>query len=204
MLGLIYKDLIVLKKQLFILVVLLIFYGVLSFMQDNFTMFLYMAVLFGIFLPITTISYDERCEWNKYALCTPIKPSYLVYTKYVAAVLGLFIGFIGYLILIFIKRNTIVWDDIQLALGVISIGIVLISLYLPCTFKFGVEKSRYILIGICMIPTIIIYILGTKKIIPELDENAIKILLQIAPLIALGLFILSVCTSVYLFSKKEC
>jgi hypothetical protein len=203
MIGLLVKDLYVLKKQIKIALIILIFYAVLSYTGDNASMFIYMAVMFGFFLPLTSIAYDDRCEWNKLALTMPIRTSWLVTSKYLLGVLGVALGSIGFLFISLAIKSTLTLDTLKVAITAISVGTVIISIYLPICFKFGVEKSRYIIIAIFMVPSIIMMILEKGNYIKEPTMDQIQPLIDWMPLLALALLIISVTISITIMERKE-
>ncbi|MEG1783233.1 MAG: ABC-2 transporter permease, partial [Oscillospiraceae bacterium] len=90
--GLILKDLYVLSKTFKVYGVLLLFYGVfgLTTGQPNFMMGMVCVLL--AMLPITSLAYDERAKWDKYALTMPINKNDIVLSKYA---LGLLLSLIG-------------------------------------------------------------------------------------------------------------
>lgn len=203
MISLLIKDLYVLKKQLKIALIILIFYAVLSYTGENATMFVYMAVMFGFFLPLTSISYDDRCEWNKLALTMPIRTSWLVTSKYLLGVLGISIGSIGFLLISFAIKSTLTIENLKVALTAISAGTLIISIYLPICFQFGVEKSRYIIIAIFMVPSILIILLEKGNYIKEPTLDQVQPFIDWMPLLALLLLTISVAISIAIMKRKE-
>ncbi len=203
MISLLVKDLFVLKKQMKIALIILIFYAVLSYTGENASMFIFMAILFGIFLPLTTISFDDRCEWNKLALTMPIKASWLVTSKYLLGVLGVALGSIGFLLISIALKSALTLENLKVALTALSAGAIIISIYLPICFRFGVEKSRYIIIGIFMLPSILIMILEKGNYIKEPTLDQVQPLIDWLPLLALAILTFSVYISISILKRKE-
>jgi hypothetical protein len=203
MIGLLVKDLYVLKKQLKLALIILVFYAVLSYTGEEASMFVYMSVMFGFFLPLTTIAYDDRCEWNKLALTMPIRTSWLVTSKYLLGVLGVSIGSIGFLLLSVAIKSTLTIDNLKVALTAISAGALIISIYLPICFQFGVEKSRYIIIAIFMVPSVLVMILVKGNYIKEPTMDQIKPFIDWMPLLTLILLSISIVISIAIMNRKE-
>lgn len=203
MIGLLLKDYYVMKKQLKIVLIALVFYAVLSYADNNVGMFIYMAVMFGFFMPITTMAYDDRCEWNKYAKTMPINMGSLVTSKYVFGILGITLGTISFLLLTFLLQKTIDADSIEQAIVAISIGSVALSIFLPLCFKFGVEKSRFIIIAIIMIPSLLLSLLAKGHYIKQPTEMQINSLIHLAPLIAICFILVSIYLSIAIMKRKE-
>lgn len=203
MIGLLVKDMLVLKKQMKIILIILVFYAVFSYTGDNALMFIYMAVMFGFFLPLTSIAYDDRCEWNKLALTMPIRTSWLVTSKYLLGFLGIVFGSIGFILITVAIKSTLTMENVKVALTAISVGTVIISIYLPICFKFGVEKSRYIIIAIFMVPSIIMMILEKGNYVKAPTMEQVQPLIDWMPLLALVLLAISVATSITIMKRKE-
>lgn len=203
MIGLLLKDIFVLRKQLRIAVAILIFYAVLSYTDNNTSMFIYMAVMFGFFLPLTTIGYDDRCEWNKFALTMPIRTKSLVTSKYLLGIIGIAMGALLFLILSFLMNTTIDTKSLEAAKAALYVGIALLSIYLPICFKFGVEKSRFIIIAIFMLPTILLSILAKGNYIKEPSKEQINLIIAIAPILVFCILIVSVTISISIMKRKE-
>jgi hypothetical protein len=203
MIGLFFKDLYVIKKQLKIVLIFLLLNAVLAYVGDNTSMFLYIAIMFGFFFPLTTIAYDDRCEWNKLALTMPICVSSLVKSKYLLGALGISIGALSYLLLSLVITSKVDLESLQAALGATSFGILLLSIYLPVCFKFGVEKSRFIIIAISILPSALITILTKGGYIKEPTKDQINLLISLAPFIAVCLFVLSLAISIAIMKRKE-
>lgn len=202
MIGLLLKDIYVLTKQLKIAVIILGFYAVLSYTDNNTSMFIYMAVMFGFFLPLTTIAYDDRCEWNKLALTMPIRTKSLVTSKYLLGIIGIAMGALLFLILSFLINTTIDTKSLEAVKAALCIGIALLSIYLPICFKFGVEKSRFIIIAIFMLPTILFSILAKGNYIKEPSNEQINLIIAIAPILVFCILIVSITISISIMKRK--
>jgi hypothetical protein len=102
---------------------------------------------------MTTLSYDERSKWDRYALTMPISRSDLVFSKYMMGIVLSFIAFV----LNFIFQRTAGTADFTEALLVsaatMGVGLFFLFVILPVQFKFGVEKGRYIIMLILFVPT---------------------------------------------------
>ena len=203
MIGLIKKDIFTLKKQLIIIICFVAFYGVLSLAEPgNYSMFAYMVTLFSIFIPMTSLGYDDRSEWNKYAITMPVTRKQLVYSKYVLSLIA--IGITGVLCLalsLFLDKSITTESLVNIASS-LSIGVLFASVIYPFNFKFGVEKSRFIIMGVFGIPFVLIVILS-KANIPLPSEEFILKLVRFLPLLAIALLIISTLVSVSIVEKKE-
>jgi ABC-type transport system involved in multi-copper enzyme maturation permease subunit len=203
MIGLIKKDLFTLKKQLIIIIFFVAFYGFLSFAQSsNYSMFAYMVTLFSIFIPMTSLAYDDRSEWNKYAITMPVTRKQLVYSKYLLSLLAIGITGVLCLVLSLLLDKSITTESLVTIASSLSIGMLFLSINLPFNFKFGVDKSRFIIFGLFGIPTVLIVILS-KANVPLPSEEFILKLVRFLPLLAIALLIISILISVSIVEKKE-
>ena len=82
MTGLILKDLLNLKKQGKVYLILIIFYFAIGLVNENSSMFASMMTMVAVLIPITAMAYDERCKWDRYALTMPVSRKDMVMSKY--------------------------------------------------------------------------------------------------------------------------
>ena len=203
MTGLLLKDFLLIKKQYLILVGLLIFYTAFALYNQDISMFAYMSALFAFYLPMNSFAYDERCEWNKYALSAPIKSSTLVYSKYAFSLICVaFCSLLSLILSLFIQKGLSL-ESIKTILTAACLGIGIISIYLPFCFKLGIEKSRYVLLPICMIPSIIGILLSNSNIKFEPSKAMIELIFALLPVIILALLFFSILISKRIMNHKE-
>jgi len=203
--GLILKDLLSLRKELKIYIVFIAFYTALSIVSNDTSMLAGMICIFCTMLPITSLAYDEKAHWDKYALSTPITRKDLVLSKYI---LGIFCSSIGALIalVLSIRGNGISQQLITQTIILWAISIAFLAVLLPILLKLGVEKGRLIMMIIFGSPAIIGMIL-IKSGFPKPNQEIIDLLIKFAPIIAvlsvITALVLSICTSLKIYSKKE-
>ena len=63
MTGLVYKDLMVMKKTLLIYAIISVFYGYMDISNNRTGMMFAMVLITSTMIPISAIAYDERCKW---------------------------------------------------------------------------------------------------------------------------------------------
>ncbi len=133
--ALIKKDLLVLYRDYgkFLLLLLI-------FSAFNLGMSL-MGVVLATFFVSSSVSYDERCGFNKLARVLPFSPLQLTLSKYLLGYLGV-VGFvlINSGIQMFFSPDTV----LSTALLGIFAGLFITAVNLPIIIKFGVEKGRFI------------------------------------------------------------
>lgn len=166
--GLILKDFMNLKRQYKLLLVMMVFYIVLSLSSDDSTMFSGVISILMVMLTVTATSYDEQSKWDRYALTMPVSRSDLVIGKYI---LGLILSLAAFVVNVVFQIVTGT-DAIQYALTVsaalFGVSLLLICVILPIMFRFGVEKGRLLMMLVLFVPTGAIVLLSKMGItIPE-------------------------------------
>ena len=199
--GLILKDLLNLRKNLKTIIIMCLFYTLLF------------STLFAMQI-LTTFSYDDYSKWNMYALSLPITKKQLVLSKYILGISFIIFGgvfsFILTSLLSLFKGSFILGDLVASIIGSTGIMILMILILLPLIFKYGVERSRIMLLAIFAIPTVLILIISKVLAltgIPFPSEEQLNALLPVICIIATLILIagsyVSYMTSVKIVTKKE-
>jgi len=204
--GLIYKDLANLRKYIRQLLIIFGLFAVLfGIMQGNTFFVSAYGLMVSMMIVLSSVSYDERAHWDGYALTLPLEVKTLVGSKYLlgllaaaaGAVFALLLGGVGTL---FFPAS---FGESALATGVcFCVALIMIAVLLPLIYKFGTEKSRYLMMVIFLGPTLAIIIanqLGAKM--P--DESALGIVLIALPFAAAALYAGSYFLAVNICGKKE-
>lgn len=199
--GLMLKDLLNLKKQGLFFLLFIIFYGFFSIIAKNYTLFGGIITLFGVMIPITAISYDEKAKWDKYALTMPVSRNDIVLSKYILCLsLCILSGILNIALFIFVNNN--IKETLITTLAFMSIGIIYFSLILPLAFKLGMEKGRIYMILAIFIPTGFIMLMPKMGLsIPS--EETLKKYLYILPIFTAAFLLLSVLISIKIYKNKE-
>lgn len=212
MLGLIKKDLYLVKGNIKRILVMLVIFGLMSFQGSIDISFIVPFMCTMIF--ITTFSYDEYNKWDAYAITLPNGKKNVVKSKYFTSILLIIISVILTLclsiVLGLLKSGINIDNLISSNLGV-TFGLVLLnSIMFPMIFKYGVEKSRIVLFVIVALFTamISIVIAFLKDILTDSLVNNIVIFFNnygfiILPLIMIIFLYLSYILSVKIYNKKE-
>lgn len=204
--GLILKDLIALRKQGKIALLLIGFYAVYAFVTKNSSMLGAMAAVLCTMLPITTLSYDEFNKWDRYALTLPIRRRTVVQSKYVLGVMMNVAATILVTIVSIILMPFMGDVEIGEILTVVAVtgmaSLVLLAVILPLLFKFGVEKGRMLMMGVVFLPTMLVILLGQMGI-PAPDPELLKLFGYASPVLAACLLLISYNISSAIYQKKE-
>ena len=211
--GLILKDLLNLRKNLKTIIIMCLFYTLL-FSTLNPTFLSGMITILFAMQILTTFSYDDYSKWNMYALSLPITKKQLVLSKYILGISFIIFGgvfsFILTSLLSLFKGSFILGDLIASIIGSTGIMILMILILLPLIFKYGVERSRIMLLAIFAIPTVLILIISKVLAltgIPFPSEEQLNALLPVICIIATLILIagsyVSYMISVKIVTKKE-
>lgn len=204
--GLIIKDIFALRQQGKILLALLVFYAVYSVVFQNLSMLAAITVLLCVMLPVTTMAYDEKSKWDKYALSMPIPRKAIVLSKYLLAILAEFlaviiVGILGGAI-VFFTGEMAIGEMLVMILAIGGVGLFFLALILPILFKFGVEKARFIMLLVLFVPSMLVMMLPQLGLEPP-SLQTLRFLGYLSPLIVAGLLLVSVKISIGIYNRKE-
>lgn len=163
--GLLYKDLLVMNRQRNILLVLIGFYFIYSYMLKDTSMLMAISAMFSFLMVINSFAYDDKAKWDNFILTTTVSRSQLVLSKYILAIGGgIIVTLLTTVIAIAVSltyTQPVLSDYLISFVFVVACIISLFAAIIPVIYKFGVEKSRIIMMAIVLIPILIGYI-GTQ------------------------------------------
>lgn len=205
--GLILKDFYNLRKYGKTVLLISAFYVMLTFMMDNSNLFAGMIVLMVAITSVTSFAYDRQSGWDVYVQTLPVAAKDVVMSKYllslllglVGSLLALLIGWINGLI----KNIPNFTEMLVTAYALLAIGMIFISILLPLVYKFGVERSRVIILAIIAIPTAAFFVMAQtgNEVVP--DEQTIRRALLLSPVVIVVCGIVSFLVSRGIYRRKE-
>ena len=202
MTGLILKDILNLKKQAKVYLLLVIFYFAIGVVNENSSMFSSMMTMVAVMIPITAMSYDERSKWDRYALTMPISRASIVVSRYLLGVIFLIIAYVLSILVNMVFSRLYTTENILINIASLSAGITIMSAIFPILFKFGVEKGRILMMLVLFVPIAFVAI-ASKLGISMPDEETIKSFIYLSPIIAAVIFLVSIYISLSIYKKKE-
>lgn len=212
MMGMVYKDFLVQRKQLGYYIAFFIMYTVLAVMEIMPTAIMYtMTVLIGMLVPMSTFAYDDLARWNKYAAATPAGRRGVVAGKYVFSLLAVLLAaaFSAVLVVAVLMLKPELGAVDEMLIGLLTctlISILIDAVILPVFIKFGSEKSRVISI------IIFVAIFGGILLLGQLAETMDGIVIPawfflalpgLLVLLTIGGYIISYFIARGIFEKKE-
>ena len=176
MLGFIKKDLLMIKSNMKIFIILLLIYVVLAFQGQMDLSFL--LPFMSVMIMLSTFSYDSYNKWDSYAQTLPNGRINSVRGKYLATIILVSITTIIItilsLIISYASKNVIDFENIiGSILGSLFATILLQAFIYPAMYKFGPEKARIglmiIIFCIAVIGGFLIKYIDLSQIISILD-----------------------------------
>ncbi len=209
MIGLLLKDFYTLRQYGKTLLFLLVLFSFIGIGMDNPAIFFEgFITMISMMMVIYSFSYDNLAKWDRFGLSLPVTRREMVASKYllslILCVIGAVLSFLlSSLILYFKPVEDFGMMEHLMSLGaVITVIFIFFSILLPLIFKFGVEKSRLLLIAIFAAPTAFTISLGKLGMSLPSIETLIS-LIKLMPIIVIVVFFLSYLLSVKIFSAKE-
>lgn len=205
--SLLLKDLLNLRGYVKIITFFVVFYGLITFTMDDLNFLSGMVIILFMMIPISSFNYDQHSKWDVFSQALPVSRKEIVQSKYVLGCLFLVVGFtVSFLmsaIVSIIKYSSVEWKDMFVTNAmIVVVGIIFLAILLPLIYKFGVDKSRILMMIIFAVPMITVIVLSNLGIqIPaNLNEN---MFLYILPVIAFVCIIVSYFFSVKIYCAKD-
>ena len=208
MLGLVKKDLLMIKGNMRQVILFLVVFLILAFQENNIIVIVPVFVSMIVF--ITTFSYDEYNKWDAYAISLPVSRKNIVKAKYVASIILWAIALLVTVVITGImglfEQNINYFEMFGMILGCVFSIVLLEAIMFPLIFKFGVEKGRIgLFVGVFAIAGLLGFIFTGIDL-----ENATgfieifnKYYYILIPLAAVILLVISYFVSKKIYLKKE-
>ena len=214
--GLILKDLLTLKNQMRNIMIIIIGFIILSIIMENYFYIAFIIPFYIVMLVISTFSYDELNNANTYIVALPYNRKTIVKARYylslMSIITSLLIGAILSLVTPLLNPDMDFMSTFASSVATIIGVILVISLLMPCFYKFGVQKGRVILFIAIMAVSFLIGIIlslfenSTLKIaefFSALENTNYVILIAGTILIILLILYISYLFSCKIFKNKE-
>lgn len=192
MTGLIWKDLLVLRKQMKSYLIILALYLVLAAL-GLFPISVVSATLeiILLMLPLSAFTYDEMSHWDRYAAALPVGRRTMVAARYLftlgVALLAAVVGVICSLLFSLFSSEPL-GENLVAVVVCLGIGLFYADLLLPLCYKLGPERARPWLYVVIFLPILLIvgaYYLGALDALAALPDLALVVLGIFIPLLPL-------------------
>ena len=200
--GIVIKDLLTLKSSMKTVVLIVILFGFMGAKSGSAYMSTFASVYAAI-LPMTCMAFDERSRFNRYAVIMPVNLRDIVLSKYVG---GLILAVAATVVAV--AMTALSGGSIgETVAASIAIPMVYHSLLLPLMFKFGVEKSRIIILAGVVVPAVGISFLEESGrlngVINALDSVQVSSALAYGAMVLIVIYTASVLISLAVCRNKE-
>lgn len=205
MIGLLKKDLYVADKSGRLLLILALVFSMVPSLGAFGSTY---AMMMAIMMPLSSIAYDERCKWDRYAAMLPYRTGQLVWSKYLLSYFYTLLGG-GIIVLGAFLRGVTTgaadWKETaetSLMLAVVMLFIT--ALGLPMLYRFGSEKGRLAMI-LCMGVGVgaAMGLMGIFGELPKLPELSLPVMIVVVVALAAGATWLSFRMSVHFYKKRQ-
>lgn len=209
MLGLIKKDLLMIRGNFKLLAILFFVYGFMAI--EGQVDLSYVLPFMSVMIMISTFSYDAYNKWDAYAISLPDGRKNSVRAKYTATLLLILVTTLITtaltIIVSYVRTKSIDLENVLLSMmGAVFATAILQSFMYPAIYKFGLEKARigiFILVfGIAFILGIIARFVDFESLFQTLDiiNDYWAIIL---PIVMIMMLYISYKISEGIFNKKE-
>ena len=196
------KNIYNIRKQVLWYLATIIIFAFLSIVLKNGGFIASIGMVTAVNVPLTAIAYEEREGWQKFIVASGTKISHIVIEKYIMGLVFSFISTIA-LLIFFLMTEVAINSWLEFTISV-CMQLLTLSIAMPITFKFGVEKSRsYLMVAVFAIMVIFVALMTLfGKVLNTIVINValISSLLIIMALIILGV---SYYNSIKIYKKKE-
>lgn len=210
MIGLVKKDLLVIKSNLKIILAVLVALLLLT-SQEGGSSAIFILPIIGVMMFISTFSYDEFDNWNSYVATLPNGRKNAIIAKYIATIILIIalslVSVIATIGFSYLTNGTInITETTTALLGTILSTSILVAFLYPIMIQYGALNGRIIIfivvIGIGVIGAILSKYVDVNNLINQINslESYGSILVPIISIILLGI---SYFISKKLFQKKE-
>lgn len=146
--GLLRKELYMLRNTFYILMAFVAIYAVFGYLGGTSSMVIAVFAVMTMMLPANSIIYDELYHWDRYVLTAPVSRRMLVQSKYALCLLlagVMLLAGVVFQLLVGSSLEDAFFTALCLASGALTIS----ALALPFSFRWGAQRGRLILMGIC-------------------------------------------------------
>ena len=211
MLGLIKKDLLLLKSNLVYFFVIALIYSLLIVEGTFGISFILVLPIIAVIMFLSTFSYDDFNKWDAYAITLPVLRKNIIKSKYIATlIIILASSLLGLLIslLISVLPNQIFSLDIFIEefLSAILGAIIFISIMFPLIYKIGIEKARIsvfvVVFGLLIVFNFLGGFIDFSRVLDKLNSLS-DVWFIVIPIITISIIMVSYIITSRIYLKKE-
>lgn len=200
--GLLLKDFYGTKQMLKLFLGILVVAFALSFFMDVGMYLLMYTAIFGLMIPLQSMSEDEKSNWNKYAIALPFSRRAIVFSKYAISFICIGCSCLGLFIGMYLSPSLGESMTVDMILGSLAVSVIYILLMIPLILKYGTGKTRMLIMFAFYVPLIIVYLVGEMGLSVDYID-LLETYIYMVPILIVILFIISLMVSVRICATKE-
>lgn len=145
--ALLLKDFYVLRKQVWVYVIIVLAWGVVPQAWLNL-----LAVVYGSIIPYSAMAYDQRSRWDRFARMLPYSDRTVVLSRYALGWISLSVGAAtvaicqGVLTCLPLPAKLSANLSPGFVFAALCVGCLLLDLNIPLILRYGTEKARWVAI----------------------------------------------------------
>lgn len=185
--GLLLKDFYITKSTMIYMLLFSVVYSILAVLFSGNIIFSFLMVIMLGTIGATSFEYESKTNWDKYEGALPLTIKKRVAIKFFLPLAYIITTSIIIFIAVCVTEKLFnrlnIVANISLLIISVSMALIIASLYITFTYKFGIAKSKIFLIIICAIFGGIVGLLASSYSHSRLVQNIININLEIKSII---------------------
>ena len=220
--AMLYADWMNFRQSIRSILFVLVVFALMAFLFSGPMFFIFTVVFLSIMTPTTLFAADQAYGWNRLSLSMPILRRDVVGSKFVMGAL------INVVLLVISAVLTVVYvlanatgnpssDLVENLAGILAceaIAFLMMGVLMAVSFKFGIEKGRYIIMACVWVPVLGIFLLEQMPWFEEtlnavgswlgtVSETQVSLMIAGALAVSLVVYVLCCFISVRIYQKKE-
>ena len=211
--GLIWKDLLVMRKTIRAYALFLGIYLLMAIL-GMFDVSIVTATLnvMVMILPMSAFSYDELAKWARYAATLPLGTRRVVGARYIFTLLMALVAALFGLLACAVLAATgggSVPELLATVLTSLGFGLFIADILLPLCYKLGPERARPWMYVVILLPIVLLFLaykMGVSAnltFLNRLPDSVVLSLFALVPLAALAGLVISFLISCRIMERKE-
>lgn len=220
--AMLYADWMNFRQSLRSILFVMVVFAIAAFVWSGPMFFIFTVVFLSIMVPTTLFSADQAYGWNRLSLSLPILRRDVVGSKFL---MGLLIN-LGLLVISTVL--TVVYYRVSAAggspdalmeslagiLACEAVAVLMMGVLLALSFKYGIEKARYIIMACVWVPVLGVFLLeklpffetalhAAGNWLNRAGEGQLVLLIAAALAVSLVVYVICYLISVKIYQKTE-
>ena len=220
--AMLYADWMNFRQSIRSILFVLVVFALMAFLFSGPMFFIFTVVFLSIMTPTTLFAADQAYGWNRLSLSMPILRRDVVGSKFVMGAL------INVVLLVISAVLTVVYvlanatgnpssDLVENLAGILAceaIAFLMMGVLMAVSFKFGIEKGRYIIMACVWVPVLGVFLLeqmpwfedaldAVGNWLGTVSETQVSLMIAGALAVSLVVYVLCCFISVKIYQKTE-